>query len=644
MIIFAPIPLNEFMKSRKLSFPKLFYLPAPVAVAILACLLYLPTLSFEYTQDDAIVLSENVFTQEGFSGIPGLWTHDTFYGFFQEEGKANLVSGGRYRPFTPTLFALEGSLFGLSPLVGHIFNVLYYGLLVGLIYVFIWRMVPQKKQKAHWALWGSLLFLAHPVHTEVVCNIKGRDEIIAFTAGLGALLLLWKSRAIHHHVIGFLLFLVAMFSKENAAVFLVIGPGLFYLKGKKKAAKYALFSFIAAFLIYVGVRYAVLGQLLSTDPPRELMNNPFMVWNGQQYELLSFFERIPTVLLGLLTYIRLMVWPWPLTHDYYPLQLPIISYSDYRMYLSLLVYLPVTIWAFARLKVKNLASWGWLWFILALFPMSNILINIGAFLSERFLFIPSLGFILFLMYFLQHFVGKRLPARMRWSYAWGAIFVIYVTLVMIRMPAWQSNFTLFTTDVVTSSQSAKVNNATAGEYNRLAGEALSAEEQRKWAQKSEPYSRKAIQLHPTYKNAFLQQGNSFFYLQSYEKAIESYEKCLSLDPNYEDARNNLALAYRAAGQYYGEQEQDLSTALRYLKKAYEMQPMDYETLRLLGVAYGVSGQASLAVDFFRKALSQKPNHARAYYDLGAAYMQKGRVDSSQIFMNRAREMDPTLFE
>lgn len=632
------------VKSSKSTFPKLLYLPAPLTVALLACLLYLPTLSFEYTQDDAIVLSENVFTQEGISGIPGLWTHDTFFGFFQEEGKANLVAGGRYRPFTPTLFALEGSIFGLSPLVGHIFNVLYYGLLVGLIYVFIWRMVPQKKQKAQWALWGSLLFLAHPIHTEVVCNIKGRDEILAFAAGLGALLLLWKSRAIHHYILGFVLFLVAMFSKENAAVFLVIGPGLFYLKGKKKAAQHAFFSFLGAFAIYVGVRYAVLGQLLSADPPRELMNNPFMVWNGQQYELLSFFERIPTVLLGLLTYVRLMVWPWPLTHDYYPLQLPIIPYSDYRMYLSLLIYLPVTIWAFARLKAKNLASWGWLWFILALFPMSNILINVGAFLSERFLFIPSLGFILFFMYVLKQYAGKFLPKNMRWTYVWAVILVAYVTLVIIRMPAWQSNFTLFTTDVVTSSNSAKVNNATAGEYNRLAGEATSVDQQKKWARKSEPYSRKAIELHPTYKNAYLQKGNTYFYLQSYEEAIASYEKCLSLDPDYADAKNNLALAYRSAGQYYGEEKQDLSTALRYLNKAYEMQPTDYETLRLLGVAYGVSGQTNRAVDFFRKALSQNPNHARAYYDLGTAYMQKGKADSSQLFMNRAREMDPSLFK
>src|SRR6056297_3368238 len=632
------------MKAKQSVFPKLFSLPAPVVVALLACLLYAPTIGFEYTQDDAIVLSENIYTQEGIAGIPGLWTNDTFYGFFQEEGKSGLVSGGRYRPFTPTLFAIEGGVFGLTPAAGHIFNILYSGLLVSQVYIFIFYMGSLKKQKAHGALWGSLLFLAHPIHTEVVCNIKGRDEIVAFAAALGAILVLWKSRALHRYILSFFLFSVAMFSKENAVVFLMIGPSLLFLKGKKQTAKGAFFALATAFLIYFGVRYAVLGKFLGADPPRELMNNPFMVWNGQAYEVLSFVERIPTVLSGLLEYLRLMIWPWPLTHDYYPLQLPIISFSDVRMYLSLFIYVPITIWAIVNLKAKNIGSWGWLWFIIALFPMSNIAINVGTFLSERFLFIPSMGFILFFIFLLKKYGSKVLPSTFNWSYFWGVIFGIYVLLSLWRMPAWQSNFTLFTTDVITSSNSAKVNNATAGEYNRLAGESNNVSEQAKWAEKSKPYSRKAIDLHPTYKNAFLQQGNAHFYLKDFEKAISSYEACLQLDPNYADALNNLALAYRAAGQYYGEEKQDLTTALRYLRKAYELQPSDYETLRLLGVANGVSGRPGRALEFFKKALKLNPNHARAYYDVGSAYMQKGRLDSSQLFMNQARDMDPSLFE
>ena len=59
-------------------------------------LLYGNTLNHEYTQDDAIVIYDNMFTTKGVSGIPEILKYDTFKGFFKVEGKDKLVSGGRY--------------------------------------------------------------------------------------------------------------------------------------------------------------------------------------------------------------------------------------------------------------------------------------------------------------------------------------------------------------------------------------------------------------------------------------------------------------------------------------------------------------------------------------------------------------------
>jgi len=52
-----------------------------------------------------------MYTTQGISGIPGILKYDTFKGFFKVEGKDKLVSGGRYRPFTLIMFALEWQLF-----------------------------------------------------------------------------------------------------------------------------------------------------------------------------------------------------------------------------------------------------------------------------------------------------------------------------------------------------------------------------------------------------------------------------------------------------------------------------------------------------------------------------------------------------
>jgi len=82
------------------------------ALLMIFCfLLYGNTLNHDYTQDDAIVIYDNMYTTQGISGIPGILKYDTFKGFFKVEGKDKLVSGGRYRPFTLIMFALEWQLF-----------------------------------------------------------------------------------------------------------------------------------------------------------------------------------------------------------------------------------------------------------------------------------------------------------------------------------------------------------------------------------------------------------------------------------------------------------------------------------------------------------------------------------------------------
>ncbi|MDX1911596.1 MAG: tetratricopeptide repeat protein, partial [Saprospiraceae bacterium] len=68
-----------------------------------AFLLYANTLTHGFVLDDAIVITDNMYTQKGVEGIGGILSKDTFFGFFKVEGKETLVSGGRYRPMTLVL-------------------------------------------------------------------------------------------------------------------------------------------------------------------------------------------------------------------------------------------------------------------------------------------------------------------------------------------------------------------------------------------------------------------------------------------------------------------------------------------------------------------------------------------------------------
>ena len=114
-----------------------------IIIFALSFLLYANTLSHDFCQDDAIVITDNMFTTEGVAGIKGILSYDTFYGFFKDAGKAQLVAGGRYRPFTLVMFAFEYQLFGKNPFIGHFINVILFGLTGVLLYFLLLKLLTK---------------------------------------------------------------------------------------------------------------------------------------------------------------------------------------------------------------------------------------------------------------------------------------------------------------------------------------------------------------------------------------------------------------------------------------------------------------------------------------------------------------------
>lgn len=104
-------------------------------IAVVCFALYANTLGNEYALDDAIAITSNSFTKNGFSGIPDLFKYDTFTGFFGTTKE--LVAGGRYRPLSLVTFAIEWQLFGENPGVSHFINILLYAL-TGMI---LWQLL-----------------------------------------------------------------------------------------------------------------------------------------------------------------------------------------------------------------------------------------------------------------------------------------------------------------------------------------------------------------------------------------------------------------------------------------------------------------------------------------------------------------------
>ncbi len=624
-------------------------------------LLYANTLTHDYALDDAIVIYDNEFTTKGIEGISDILKYDTFRGFFKEAGKDQLVSGGRYRPLTLVMFALEFELFGKSPFVGHMVNVLLYALTGVVLYLLLLKLFsPQGKPTEEnsyayfMALVVTLLFIAHPLHTEVVANIKGRDEIVSLLGSLAAVY--FSLRAFYEkkprwNIAARLMFFFALLSKENAITFLAIFPLTYFFfttaNWKKIAALTIPFMLVA--MLFLFMRAAVLGWSFG-ESSRELMNNPFLKLVGNQYVDFSLAEKFSTISYTLGKYVQLLVFPHPLTHDYYPRQIPMENFGDWKVLLSLLFYLAIGFFGFIRMPRKDPLSYAILFYLATLSIVSNLVVNVGTNMNERFTYMPSIGFCLVLAILGWRFSQRRKPKKKRTNFAQLKPVLALVVLILgfysfktvSRNFVWKDNNTLFLTDVKTSSKSAKLQNAAGGELIAQAIKPENADRKDALLQEAVSHLQEAVKIHPAYKNAYLLLGNANNYLKNYEDALVYYQQALQLDPNYREALNNMSITYREAGKYYGEKRGDLQKALQYLHKAYEMRPNEYETLRLLGVAYGQNGDVSKAVAFFQKAVELEPNNADALYNLGSAYHYAGQPEKRDEYIRKAKEINPNI--
>lgn len=653
---------------------KLGWLVFFIAVAV-----YANTLLHDYTLDDAIVIYDNEFTTRGLAGIPGLLKYDTFRGFFKQEGKEKLVSGGRYRPLTPVMYAVEVQLFA-SPkrdpngqvvrdanghviydpyedgrpntvkFVGHLVNVLLFALTCWLLLWLVHRLLREAGWSEAGAVWAAagtaLLFAVHPIHTEVVANIKGRDEIVAL---LGSLLALYGTLQAHRqrrpswHLVAAVVFFLALMAKENAITYVAVVPlvGYFFLRKSFGASLQSMLPYLAAAVVFLAIRTSILGWDFGGTPPRELMNNPFLKLVNGQWVDFTWPEKMATIFYTLGKYVQLLVWPHPLCHDYYPRAIPLVTFANGWVLFSMALYAAMLIAAVLGFSQRKVYSFAILYYLITLSIVSNVVFPIGTNMGERFIFMPSVGFCLGVAAVLWQWQGKALYNN-SWLVGLGVVLLLLAGRAVVRNPVWKDNYTLFTTDVAIQPNSAKLRTAAGGELVTRSIRPENSQRKRQMLEQGIAHLLEAVKIHPTYKNAFLLLGNAYHYLEDYETSIEYYERALQIDPQYAEARTNLAITYANAGRYYGEQRGDLQKAIEYLKKAEALNPNAYETLRLLGVAYGIGGDNEQAVKYFQRALALRPDDPDALYNLATALYRAGRSNEAEQYFQKARTIDPDI--
>ena len=626
-------------------FWKRHWIPA-LLIVLSSVGLYQASGRYGYILDDEMVIWKNAYVQEGLSGIGKIFGSDSFMGYFQRKEGLYKLEGGRYRPLSLVTFAVEVELFGKEraaaeaeqkmadprkgivyrgrgiPEISHWINILLYGLNGVLLYAVLLALFPMANRHWWWSIpmVGSLLFMVHPLHTECIANIKGRDEIMALMGSLGALYLamryfdsgksswMWFSSAV---------FLLGLLSKENTLTFLAVIPLTIWVFGRVSFGRAILGVwplFLSAF-VFILIRYNALGYMLDHGKGTpDLMNDSFLGMN--------LGERTATIFLTLLWYLKLLIYPIPLTHDYYPYHVPKVNWTDWRALLSLVLYAGAIAWSVIAIRKRSTVAYSILYFVITLSIVSNLLVSVGSFMNERFAYMPSVGFCLLAAWFLV----EKVPALFKnpsFHYAGIVLFLPFAAFLswrtVNRIPAWENAFALNRSAVIASPNSARAQSFySTAIYEERYLKAQTNEEKMQWVDTMEVHVKRALEIYPQYGSAWVMYANvaaarfeldknvstllnqwtyalnNAAYVNLLRSNIDAYVKYLAKSGSNAPLINEFA--YKTGYELYFKKLKDNKSAQQFLEYAVLTQQLEPATRIALAEVYEASGMTNKAIE------------------------------------------------
>lgn len=512
------------------------WLPA-LLILITALAIYFQSTQFGYVLDDQIVLSENSYVQKGFGGIKDILFTESFSGYFGGEQR-DLVEGARYRPLSIITFAIEHQLFGQKPGLSHFINILLYGLTGLLIFRILAALFPIKQ--ADWWLAlpfvASMIYIVHPVHSEVIANIKGRDEILCFLGAMATLYSILKyfsSKNMVWLAFGAGLFFLALLAKENAITFLAIIPlTLFcFSKAPIKSLIVPTAVLVGVTVAYLLLRMNVIGYLLNSGKEIvDIMNNPFAN--------MSVAEKSATIMYTLGEYIRLSIFPHPLTHDYYPYHVPIMNWGDWQVLLSFAVNAGVLIYALMNIFKKKLVAYSILFYFISLSIVSNIPFSVGTFMNERFIYISTFGYALIVAWLISIVIPRWLKDSETNLLSIGLFALLVIAFgakTITRVPSWENAMTLNQAAIKVSKNSARANLFMGTAIYKQVLELKDPAEKQPLIQQAEQYFNNAIRIHPRYSSAYKMQAGVAAEIykidRDIDKLLAKFRRLILIQPN-----------------------------------------------------------------------------------------------------------------
>ena len=511
-----------------------------ITIAIFGFLLYLNTIKNGYALDDTSAIPKNEYVMQGISGIPKLMTIDFWY--------RDNVNLGYYRPLSLITFAIEHSFFGENTTVNHFDNALLYGITGLMLFLVLMQLFPARNPAFSFLV--SLVFMSHPIHTEVVANIKSRDEILSFLNIFVSLYFVFrfsKTKSRKYLVWSIVFFYLALLSKETAIVGIALIPLFLFYSGLK------IPQVLKRSIPYAGV------AILFFLQKRFFLGSPARIPHGIiNYPYYSSSVRLPSLFHIFWLSIQKLIYPSPLSCDYSYNQVPASHWSDMGAILGLVSFLGLAVLCLRGILKRSIWGMGLAVFFITIAPLMGFVFLRGGIFAERFLYAPCLGLTLILVYALSLIANQkkdRLVKLFDWvktnAIATGTVLALcsfYSVATIQRNPAWKDNMTLYKSDVSHSPNSAQLHNFYGTSLIDEAAAEKDTIKKRELDVKGLAELHKAITIDSMFGEVYCEIGYSFQGVYNVnDSAIKYFKKAIEAAPEFATSYVDLGAIYQNTG-------------------------------------------------------------------------------------------------
>ena len=456
-------------------------------------IIYGQTLFFGLTYwDDNALIIDNQEILSDFRNIKTIFSTDAFF----SDNKFY------YRPMFNLSFMVDAQLGHLNYAVYHISNLLWHLLAISLLFLILKRLF----KKPPLAFYLTLVFLVHPVLTQAVAWLPGRNDSLVTVF---ILLAFWffLNFVDKYKLSSFLLYLVffwlALLSKETSVFFPLLLVVYFFTIGKEKKIARSdqgliLIGSAAVGFIWFLMRYfALQGEKISTESA-----------------LISVFHNLPAALaMG-----AKMILPFNLS------VLPVAA--DTNFIFSLIAWPAlILVILLSRRKNLNYLIFGIAWFLIFFLP-PFIVSTAAPYLLEHRLYLPLIGFLIALFSF-DSIRNLDWNKKIVWSV--GALILCLFSSITIWHSRDFKEPLIFWQAAIKDSPHSPLANRNLGVMYYFNNDIAN----------SEKYYRASLTLNPDEPMVHNNLGVIYMGQKRFKEAEEEFNKELEINPGYDKATYNL---------------------------------------------------------------------------------------------------------